>query len=100
MGAAQTSIFAYKSIQHELGDKQQIVYDAVKELSRATNEEIAHYLGWEINRVTGRVNELSKYGMLVPDGIAIGKSGRPAKVWVITDVNDRHLKDISEECGV
>lgn len=56
----QTSILAYKDELLELGKHQKIILEAVKRLRSATNTEIAHYLGWSINRVTPRVYELRK----------------------------------------
>lgn len=93
---SQTSLLAYKSLK-DLGDKQQRVYEAVKELGRATNEEVADYLGWTINRVTGRVTELSSFGLLAVDGIGITKSGRSAKVWVAKTIGeDKFVKQARE----
>ena len=48
--------------------KQQTVYGAIKLLDKATNRMIAKYLGWDINRVTGRVTELVGLGMVRSDG--------------------------------
>ena len=88
---AETSRQAYKSLK-DLGDKQRVVYEAIKTLGRATNEELATWLGWPIQSVTGRVNELGKYGMVAVDGIGKTRSGRSAKVWVVKDLNDKKLK--------
>ena len=87
---AETSRQAHKSLK-DLGDKQRVVYEAIKTLGRATNEQIADYLGWDQWKVTGRVNELSKYSMVTVDGIGKTKSGRSAKIWVIKDLNDSVL---------
>lgn len=87
---AETSRSAYKSLK-DLGDKQRVVYEAIKTLGRATNEQLAEHLGWEINRITGRVNELSHYGMVAVDGLGKTKSGRSAKIWVVKDLNDSVL---------
>lgn len=95
---AQTSLFAYKSIKRKLGAKQQTVYLALKELGKATNENLADYLGWPINQVTGRVNELFRYGMVINQGTALSKSGRPSKVWAPKDVNDKALLDMAQDC--
>ena len=98
MAVAQTSIFAYRNIK-QLGDKQEQVFNAVKALGRATNEEIADYLGWQINRVTGRTNELRRYGFLTVDGTKKSKSGMSAKVLVVTDPHDRKLRELlANEC--
>lgn len=41
-----------------LQKKEQLVYKAIQKLVKASNLDIANYLGWEINRVTGRTNRL------------------------------------------
>lgn len=56
----QTSLLAYLEIKTKLGEKQQRVLETLKELGEATNSELAEQLGWSINRVTPRTNELVK----------------------------------------
>ena len=58
-----TSIESYHKIEN-LGDKQQKVLLAIQDLGRCTDRQIATRLGWEINRVTGRRNELDKGGYI------------------------------------
>jgi DNA-binding MarR family transcriptional regulator len=48
--------------------KQQTVYGVIKKLNKATNRMIAKELGWDINRVTGRVTELVGLGMVTSEG--------------------------------
>lgn len=81
---AQTSIDAYHSINH-LGQKQQAVYDTIGILGGATNEQISRHLGWQINRVTGRVNELYKLKLLEVTGVRPNVSGKSAKVWSVVE---------------
>lgn len=78
---AHTSKSAYDSIRDSLGAKQRQVYDVIRRNEPVTNEQIAYLLGWEINRVTGRVNELVKMGFVAQMGHAKTKSGRNAKAW-------------------
>lgn len=80
MTVAQTSLFAYGTIK-DLGDKQQKVYDKIDEMQPCSNEQIAKALGWPINRVTGRVTELSKLGVIEVIEIGLGTTGRPVKLW-------------------
>ena len=55
----KTSLQAYDSILSKLGTKQKIVYDKMIEIGRpVTLNQLAEYLGWPINRLTGRVREL------------------------------------------
>ena len=51
-----------------IGMKQKTVYGAIKTLTTPTNRNIAKALGWEINRVTGRVTELVNKGMVRANG--------------------------------
>ena len=51
-----------------IGMKQKTVYGAIKSLATPTNRNIAKSLGWEINRVTGRVTELVSKGMVKANG--------------------------------
>ena len=44
------------------------VYGVIKAISKPTNRNIAKALGWEINRVTGRVTELVSKGMVKANG--------------------------------
>ena len=78
----QKSLDAYDSIKDELGDKQQKVLETVMTLGMATNRMISKSLGWEINRVTGRVNELVNKGILVPAGDYLDPStSRTVNMW-------------------
>ena len=48
--------------------KQKTVYGVIKTKGKVTNRMIAKHLGWDINRVTGRVTELVGLGMVIADG--------------------------------
>ena len=99
MSVAQTSKTAYETITDKLGTKQLAVYKAIGELGVATNEQIADYLGWEAFRVTGRVNELKKYGAVDVEGLGVNRSGRSAKRWSVRDMNDSQLIELTTDCG-
>lgn len=71
VGVQQTSLEAYSSIEHKLGDKQLVVYNMLKNLECANNMILAKKLGWDINRITPRVLELRKIGVVVPDCIRL-----------------------------
>jgi len=63
----QTSLQAFDSIKHKLGQAQRRVLDTFYENPGTrdwTNMELARSLGWDINRVTGRVYELRQLGIL------------------------------------
>ena len=57
----QTSLEAYfEAVQPDLNEKQKVVFEAIVFLGKASDQDIADYLQWTINRVTGRRNELFK----------------------------------------
>lgn len=56
-GYQDTSREAYKNLK-DLNEKQQIVYEIIRVHGPMTNMMIAEMLGWTINRVTPRTNEL------------------------------------------
>lgn len=95
---AETSRLAYQSIK-ELGNKQRQVYDVIKEYEPVTNEQIADLLGWSINRITGRVNELAKMGYVVQHGYGRTRAGRTAKQWV-TDIPLEVKEQMKMEQGI
>ena len=84
MGVAYTSRLAYGSIA-ELGNKQLEVQGKIEELQPFSNKTIARSLGWEINRVTGRVNELVKKGLIKMHGTSRNEAGRLEKLWKINE---------------
>lgn len=84
MAVASTSLTAYKSIVN-LGAKQTTVLEKIEEIQPCSNRQIARSLGWEINRVTGRVNELAKLGLIKTESIQTGETGRPEKLWQIKE---------------
>lgn len=60
-----TSLFAYRTeIVPTIGTRQRVVYDEIMRHKDVTNTEISHFLGFPINTVTPRVNELRKAGLV------------------------------------
>jgi len=65
-----------------IGMKQKTVYGAIKTANPATNRNIAKVLGWDINRVTGRVTELVSKGMVKSNGTYFDKdTNRTVTLW-------------------
>jgi len=61
----QTSIDAYKDIKPELGDRQKLVFSAIKKLGCPTDREIAKYLKFtDPNKVRPRRKELLDQGRI------------------------------------
>lgn len=58
---------SYHSID-DLGVKQKQVYDLIRYHGEMTNKQIAKWLDWEINCVTGRVRELCDMGLVYAAG--------------------------------
>jgi len=58
-----TSLIAWGEMQGKLAQTQKAVLEILTR-TRLTNMELAEALGWSINRVTPRVNELRKKGRL------------------------------------
>lgn len=69
MAVHKRSIESYRTLlkDGDLGDKQFKVLVAFKSLGPSTNREVAKWLGWDINRVTGRTRELRGKGLLEED---------------------------------
>ena len=78
-----TSLEAYNSILPDLQKKEKQVIACLFMIGPSTNEEIGNYLGWAVNRITGRTNSLLKKGILARGERVKGTSGRPAYKLVI-----------------
>jgi hypothetical protein len=62
----QTSLFTYRNeVLPTLSERQQAVLAELRQRENMTNSELAVALGWQINRVTPRTNELVKAGQVV-----------------------------------
>ena len=62
----KTQVNSLKKLKNIEG-KRKTVYDIIKVKGKATNRMIAKELGWDINRVTGRVTELVNLGLVNTD---------------------------------
>lgn len=89
----QTSLEAYEEIKKELGEKQLQVYSMLKNLESANNLILAKKLNWDINRITPRVLELRKMGLVVPDCIRMCPiTKRMTWFWKITSISSGTIK--------
>ncbi len=77
-----TSLDAWSGIIQSLGPKQQIVFEALQN-NPASNRTLSKRIGWEINRITGRVNELRKKGLVKRMFIEYD-GNRPVIVWGVS----------------
>ena len=64
----KTQIDSLKELKKTIDGKRKAVYEMLLTKGAATNRMIAKDLGWDINRVTGRVTELVGLGMVIDDG--------------------------------
>lgn len=90
MAVAETSKQAFANLK-KLGDKQQQVFDAIGELGVASDDDIAQYLGWTINRVNPRRGELRDYGYIGASGRKMGRFGSMVDTYHCIDPNDKKL---------
>jgi predicted transcriptional regulator len=78
-----TSRAAWDKVQPKLGKAQHEVLETIRKHTEGlTNSEIAHYLGWTINRVTPRCQELRTMGLVLDDGRRMCRvTNSPAHAW-------------------
>jgi|TARA_Y100000385_G_C12627006_1_gene439537 predicted transcriptional regulator len=63
----KTQTDSLKELKKTIAGKRKTVYNILLK-SKSTNRMIAKQLGWDINRVTGRVTELVNLGMVIAEG--------------------------------
>lgn len=86
-----TSLAAYRYIEPELsGRRREVMLRAHTDFTGKTftRKQLARALGWEINRVTGRVLELIDMGYLNECGTTV-EDGRSASLLEITPAQSR-----------
>ena len=66
-----TSIRAFAEIQEKLPDRRREVYKAVAENPNSSFYDIADVLGWNLNQVSNRINELINLGLIEKTGTEI-----------------------------
>lgn len=81
MPVVKTSLDAYDSV--DLAARQADVLRALRALGEATDQEIAGWLDWTINRVTPRRGELAAMGLVHRARRRIGPTGRYVSVWAL-----------------
>ena len=62
-----TSLIAYAEVLENLGERQTLVYAAIRTLKSCNNQMICNFLGLPINSITPRVNELRKLHIVMMD---------------------------------
>ena len=80
----KTQVDSLKQLKPSIGSKQQSVYGAIKTTIPSTNRMIAKTLGWDINRVTGRITELVGLGLVTTDGTTYDSdTNRTVTLWKV-----------------
>lgn len=64
----ETQINSYHELENK-EQKQMRVLQAIKKNKGATLFELCKILNWPVNRISGRVTELSKMGFILDSGI-------------------------------
>ena len=78
----KTQVDSFNELQTEINDRQKSVYSVLTVHGNCTNREIAKYLQWDINRVTGRVTELVNLGKVKSNGTYKDKqTNRTVTLW-------------------
>jgi len=84
MNIQNTSRLAYSEISQDLGSRQAEVLEVIRSAKSITNTEISQKLGYSINRITPRTNELVKAGLVCEDEKRPCKiTGRLAIAWKV-----------------
>lgn len=90
---SHTSIIAYYDL--DLGEKQFQVASAIRDLQGrnipASCESIADYLGYEKNRVTGRIKELRDKGAINYAGFTKSKYNKNVECYQLVTKNQQGL---------
>jgi Mn-dependent DtxR family transcriptional regulator len=80
----KTQVNSLKKLKTTIDGKRKTVYDILTSKGSATNRMIAKALGWDINRVTGRVTELVNLGMVTADGTTYDSdTNRTVTLWKV-----------------
>ena len=84
----ETQLDSFKELQDVISDRQKTVYSVLKSRGPKTNRGIAKFLGWDINRVTGRVTELVNLGMVTTDRTTFDQeTNRTVTLWKVAVFN-------------
>tara|TARA_R110000744_G_scaffold94234_1_gene181981 strand:+ start:662 stop:913 length:252 start_codon:yes stop_codon:yes gene_type:complete len=79
------SLDSYEDLKDKLTQRQVQVLQELKSLKTGTNRMIAKSLGWDINRITGRVTELREKGLVVSAGGYFDKeTNRTVNLWKLS----------------
>lgn len=84
-----TSLIAYLSVLPETALARASVMKALNEIGEACNQEVSKYLGWEINRITPRMNELVKMKLVEGEKKYYQKTKKTVYFWKLKNQYDK-----------
>ena len=79
----ETQREAYHSIENK-EQKQELVFRAIKSYNGLTLFELVKILDWPVNRISGRISDLTKQGKIKDSGShrVNPESGKSGIVWI------------------
>jgi hypothetical protein len=83
----QNSLFAFISLKPKMTEREREVYNSARMYNRPfTDKDIANFMGWPINRITGRRGGLVKKGLvrLVRDDYF--QDGSKVNLWEVGEI--------------
>ena len=81
----KTQVESYEKTLKTVSDRQKSVLSVLTVAGSATNRELAKLLGWDINRVTGRITELVNLGIVNTNGTKKDlETNRTVTLWTIS----------------
>ena len=94
MAIRETQLMSWDAMQPKLGKRQRQIMEALKDLGNsATNRQLAKHLGWEINRVTGRINELCEMKKVLGNKtIKDPETNRMVTLWQKSAINNEQIQ--------
>lgn len=87
MTIATTTLETYETVKSTLSGKRRLVFACIESMGPVTAFEIAEFMGWPINSVSGRVSELKDglHGLPIIEFAGIKMiHGRRHKAWKAT----------------
>lgn len=81
----ETQIDSFHSLEQK-EVKQSQVFEAIKANNGATLFELVQILDWPVNRISGRVSELKRFGLIKDSGTrkTNPESNKPGIVWIVS----------------
>lgn len=85
------SVISYHDLN--LSKRQEEVRKTFEVLGEATDRQVAKYLGYDINRITGRITELRTRGVVIECADIIGEFGKRVRVCRLRRFDEELFQD-------